>query len=109
MSSAKPTAAMNRVAPKTATGIFIRPVPASAMTAAATISVAAITAMPAPCGVGMRWEDRAFGFASATRRSSGRIAHVTTADNSAAAAAANDSSSCECAILPDAENHLKMT
>ena len=83
-SSAKPTAAMNSVAPKTATGIFMSAVPASAMAAAATISVAAITAMPAPCGVGIRWEERAFGFASAMRISSGRIAHVMTADNSAA-------------------------
>ncbi len=32
---------------------------------AALIAVAAITAMPAPCGVGTRCDDRAFGRASA--------------------------------------------
>ena len=79
-SSAKPTAAMNSVAPKTATGIFISAVPAKAMTAPATSSVAAITAMPAPCGVGTRCEERAFGLASACRNSSGRIAQVMPAD-----------------------------
>ena len=45
-------------------------------TAPATSSVAAITAMPAPCGVGMRCDDRALGVASACRNSSGRIAQV---------------------------------
>ncbi len=90
---------MNSVAPKTAKGMLASPVPTSAMEAAATTSVAATTAMPAPCGVGMRWEDRAFGFASATRSSSGRIADVMTPDsNPAAAAAANVSSSCELAM-----------
>ena len=99
-SSAKPTAAMNSVAPKTATGIFISAAPANAMAVTAAISVAAITAMPPPCGVGIRWEERAFGLASAIRTSIGRIAHVRTPDNSAAGtAAANDSSSCELAIL----------
>src|SRR5437660_1077074 len=45
-------------------------------------------------------KERAFGLASAIRTSSGRIAHVRTPDNSAAGtAAANDSSSCELAIL----------
>jgi hypothetical protein len=43
----KPTAAMNNVAPNTATGIFISAVPAKAMTVTAAISVAAITACPA--------------------------------------------------------------
>ena len=101
---------MNSVAPNTTPGTFISAAPASAMTAAATISVAAITARPAPCGVGKRWEDRAFGFASATRRSIGRIAQVMTPDNSPAdAAAANDSSNCELAMLPDAEDRSKIT
>ena len=93
-------AAMNSVAPNTATGIFISAAPANAMTTTAAISVAAITAMPPPCGVGIRCEERAFGLASATRMSSGRIAHVRTPDNSAAGtAAANDSRRCELAIL----------
>ena len=74
-SSAKPTPAMNSVAPKTASGnLHRRTRRHKAMTAPAAISVAAITAMPAPCGVGMRCDDRAFGLASATRSSSGRIA-----------------------------------
>jgi len=91
-------------------GIFKSAVPASAIAVAATISVAATTAMPPPYGVGMLWEDRAFGVASAMRRSRGRIAHVTRPDNSAAAAAVeNTSSNCELAILSDAENHLKIT
>ena len=64
-SSAKPTIAMNSDAPKTAPRILESIVPALAMIAPATSSVAAITAMPAPCGVGMRWEERAFGRASA--------------------------------------------
>ena len=51
----------------------------------ATSSVAAITAMPAPCGVGMRCEDRAFGLASACRNSNGRIAQVRAAESIAAA------------------------
>ena len=80
--------------------LLVRIAPANAMTVTAAISVAAITAMPAPCGVGMRWDERAFGLASAIRTSSGRIAHVRTPDDSAASTvAANDSSSCELAIL----------
>ena len=79
---------MNSVAPNAATGIFISAAPAKAMTVTAVTSVAAITAMPAPCGVGIRWEERAFGLASAIRTSSGRIAHVRTPDNSAAGTAA---------------------
>ena len=39
--------------------------PAAASAALATASVAAITAMPPPCGVGTVWLDRAFGRASA--------------------------------------------
>ncbi len=35
------------------------------ITAEATRSVAAITATPAPCGVGIVWDDRIFGFTSA--------------------------------------------
>ena len=61
----------------------------TAMTAPATISVAAITAMPAPCGVGMRCEERALGVASACRNISGRIAQVMTADSSAASKRGN--------------------
>ena len=52
MSSAKPSAAMNKAAPKSPAGKIE---PASGMKAKArpaTTSVAAITAMPAPCGVG---------------------------------------------------------
>ena len=47
-------------------------------------SVAVITAIPAPCGVGTRWEDRAFGFASAWRSKSGLIAQIMHADSTAA-------------------------
>jgi hypothetical protein len=91
-------------------GIFKSAVPESAIAAAATISVAATTAMPPPCGVGMLWEDRAFGVASAIRRSRGRIAHVTRPDNSAAAAAVeNASSNCELAISIRRGKHLKIT
>jgi hypothetical protein len=53
-SSAKPTVAMNSVAPNAAIGIVVCAAPASAMTAAAEISVVAITATPARYGVGIR-------------------------------------------------------
>ncbi len=62
MSSANPTSAISTVAPTSAGGIATL---AQAAQAEATSSVAAITAMPAPCGVGMRCEERAFGRASA--------------------------------------------
>ncbi len=60
------------------------PEPADAIAAPAIASVATITAIPAPCGVGTRCEDRAFGFASAWRSSSGLIAQIVHADNMAA-------------------------
>ncbi len=62
MSSAIPTSAMKMVAPNSTTGA------AKLSTTAAvplTANAADITAMPAPCGVGMRCEERAFGRASA--------------------------------------------
>jgi hypothetical protein len=37
----------------------------SAKAAPTTTVTAAITAMPPPCGVGVRWDDRTFGLASA--------------------------------------------
>ena len=92
-SSAKPTMAMNSEAAKTATGILSAAVPAQAVTVPATSSVAAITAMPAPCGVGMRCEDRAFGVASACRNSTGRIAQVMPAESTAAASTAKSNRS----------------
>ena len=42
------------------------------------------TAMPPPCGVGMRWEERASGFASAIRRSAAGSPMSGAPDNSAA-------------------------
>ena len=84
---------MNSEAAKTATGIVSATVPIPAITAPATTSVAAITAMPAPCGIGMRCEDRAFGVASACRSSTGRIAHVIRAESAAAASTAKSNSS----------------
>jgi hypothetical protein len=65
MSSAKPVTAMNSVAAKIASGIFSSGAPVPIMMAAVASSVAAITAMPAPCGVGTRCDERAFGRASA--------------------------------------------
>ncbi|MHC2735112.1 hypothetical protein ACVMFA_000873 [Bradyrhizobium liaoningense] len=62
MSSANPTSAISTVAPISTGGIATF---AQTAQSEATIRVAPITAMPAPCGVGMRCEDRAFGRASA--------------------------------------------
>ena len=80
------------------------------MTAKTAISVAAMTAMPAPCGVGTRWEERALGFASACRSISGRTAQVRADDNSTARmAAANDKYGSEWfidAVLKMAENYF---
>ena len=84
-SSAKPTAAMNSVAPNSATGSMRSGVTALAMIAPATTTVAPITAMPPPCGVGTRCDERAFGLASACLTSNGRIARVTPAESNAAA------------------------
>jgi len=53
-----------------------------------TIIVAAITAMPPPWGVGLRWEDRAFGRARAWRRSSGSSNTIKTLLKTAATVSA---------------------
>jgi hypothetical protein len=62
MSSANPTSAIKTLAATSAGGIvaFVHGARSDA-----TRSVAAITAIPAPCGVGMRCEERAFGLANA--------------------------------------------
>lgn len=65
MSSANPTSAIATVAPTSAGGIATS---AKLPQADATSRVAEITAMPAPCGVGMRCEDRAL---AAPARSAG--------------------------------------
>ncbi|WGR97363.1 hypothetical protein MTX26_23390 [Bradyrhizobium sp. ISRA443] len=50
--------------------------------------MATVTAMPAPCGVGTLCDERAFGFASATRSSIGRVAWISMAEIDAARTAA---------------------
>jgi hypothetical protein len=62
---------MNSVAPNTAIGIVVCAAPAAQMTATAEISMVAITATAAPCGVGIRSRIQ---LASAIRSISGRIA-----------------------------------
>ena len=62
MSSAIPTSAMKKVAPNSTTGAGK---PSTTAAVPLTASAADITAMPAPCGVGTRCEERAFGRASA--------------------------------------------
>ena len=96
----KPMMAMKSVAPKTASGIFTPARPAKVIRVAATTSVAAITAMPAPWGVGMRCDDRALGLASAMRINIGRVACVMKADiNAARIAATSDRNISEWFIL----------
>ena len=65
MSSQTPTRAINKVAPNKVTGMLNSVGAAAPTIAAETVNVATMTAMPAPCGVGMLWEDRAFGRANA--------------------------------------------
>jgi hypothetical protein len=55
----------------------------------ATINVAATTAIPAPCGVGTRCDDRAFGLANEYRTSRGRSARVINAESTAASITAS--------------------
>ena len=65
MSSAAPTHAMTTAAPKTATSGVAGETARLNRPNAVAAMVAAMTAMPPPCGVGVRCDDRAFGFASA--------------------------------------------
>src|SRR5580698_250784 len=85
MSSAAPRQAIAIIAPAIA-GIETAGEPSeSVWNAAPTVTnVAAMTAMPPPCGVGAECDDRAFGFAKATRVSHGNKATVNTAVSSAA-------------------------
>jgi hypothetical protein len=67
-----------------------------------------ITAIPAPCGVGTAWEDRAFGFASAWRSNSGLIAQTMQADNTAAITMAEiESNNWETVISFEAEPQVQ--
>ena len=94
MSSAAPTAAMTITAARSGnneTGAEAAEADRKRAPAAAMM-VAAITAMPPPCGVGSRCEERALGLASAMRCSHGRIATmiataITAAKTKAAMAA----------------------
>src|SRR5437773_6289299 len=102
-SSANPTMAMNSDAAKIAVTTFKFTASAYAVMAPATTRVVPITAMPAPCGVGIRCDDRAFGFASACRKSQGRIAQVMAAETMAAATTAKiDRGNCGMIILSNA-------
>jgi hypothetical protein len=54
----------------------------------------------------MRWDDRAFGFASACCKSNGRIAHVMPAESMAAATTAKiDRGNSKMVILPNAASY----
>jgi len=67
LSAMTPTAAIRSTAAKMTTSGQALPLtfPRKNKTPPEMKSVAPITAMPPPCGVGILWDERAFGFASA--------------------------------------------